>query len=180
MSDAPERITVTIDDGSLFLEGEPTDEMIGQFWGHVEYVRADLFAELEARLQPHKAGRTNTAEMARAMYQKQSEYVGPQHEEECVRMLTLAFDSFEDRIAELEAENERLSIARKHWQKYDTLIENQRLREVLKGYIRHVAYWKGDDFLGPAIHPDIENNLGENWGFLVALADEASKKEQAE
>ena len=108
MSDAPERITVTIDDGSLFLEGEPTDEMIGRFWGHVEYVRADLFAELEARLQPHKAGRTNTAEMARAMYQKQCEYVGPQHEEACVTMLSLAFDSFEDRIAELEVEVERL------------------------------------------------------------------------
>ena len=50
----------------------------------------------------------NTDEFARNVYQRQCEYVGPQHEDYCVDMLREMFDSFEKDMKQAADEIERL------------------------------------------------------------------------
>ncbi len=55
--------------------------------------------------------RCDTKAMAKAMYQKQCEYVGANHEEKCIELLRISYDSFEDRCQMLQAELARLRAA---------------------------------------------------------------------
>ena len=51
-----------------------------------------------------KTERCNVQAMAEATYRKQCEFVGPDHGGYCIKLLADAYQSFEDRIEELEAQ----------------------------------------------------------------------------